>query len=200
MRIKVNIIGTDPIIHHSAAGLDTRSPISLAIKDIQSRKGGNRTIADDIKLAELATQQALWLDDAGVAPQIPARAIRAAIEKGARKRKQGGDVREGLRIAHAGLMQYDTARYGETLDELARTTQFTVPAVIQRARVLITRPKFDPPWSQEFILDCDDELVDERKLADWLDIAGRRVGIGDWRPEKSGDFGCFRAEVTPLGD
>ena len=55
---------------------------------------------------------------------------------------------------------------------------------------------FDMPWSCAYTLDCDDELVDKSQLEAWLDIAGRRIGLGDWRPEKSGDYG--RYETTSI--
>ena len=44
------------------------------------------------------------------------------------------------------------------------------------------------------MLDAEDELVDQPQLESWLAIAGRRIGLGDWRPEKSGDYGRFEVE------
>ena len=47
--------------------------------------------------------------------------------------------------------------------------------------------------------DVDEELVDQAKLTAWLAVGGRRIGLGDWRPEKSGVFGRFDVEsVTEL--
>ena len=42
-----------------------------------------------------------------------------------------------------------------------------------------------------FEVDYDPELVDEHHLETWLEIGGRRIGICDWRPERSGQFGRF---------
>ena len=53
---------------------------------------------------------------------------------------------------------------------------------------------FELPWALGFELDCDDELVDKQKLEAWFDIGGRRLGLGDWRPEKSGKHGRFELE------
>ena len=33
--------------------------------------------------------------------------------------------------------------------------------------------------------------MDMPKLERWLAIAGKRVGLGDWRPQKSGEYGRF---------
>ena len=190
MRYRITVSGVSPIIHHNgAAGLDTRSPVSREIAAIAAKRGGNRTEADDKRLRELETQRALWLDESG-APAIPATAIRAAIEGGARKRKQGPQVRGGL-IVLSTAFDYDTKKYGTNIEKLGRSTQYTVPVVVQRNRILRTRAKFDTPWSCTFELDVDDEQIDQSHLLEWLDIAGRQIGLGDWRPEKSGMFGRF---------
>ncbi len=193
MQFRLKIAGISPIIHHNgAAGLDTRSAISREIASITAKRGGNRTEADEDRLRELECQRSLWIDESG-APAIPATAIRATIEAGARKRKQGPQVRGGLVILETGF-DYDREKYGTTLDDLGKNAQFTAPVVVQRNRILRTRAKFDTPWSCTVIVDVDEELIDGAQLLEWLDIAGRQVGLGDWRPEKSGTFGRFKAE------
>ena len=190
MQYRITVSGLSPIIHHNgAAGLDTRSPVSREIATIAAKRGGNRTAADDERLRELEAQRSLWLDKSG-APTIPATAIRAAIEAGARKRKQGPQVRGGLMVLSTSF-QYDQETYGTCIEELGRSTQYTVPVVVNRSRILRTRAKFDPEWSCTFKVDVDDEMIDLSQLLEWLDIAGRQIGLGDWRPEKSGMFGQF---------
>lgn len=47
--------------------------------------------------------------------------------------------------------------------------------------------------------DVDEELVDKAQLTAWLVLGGQRIGLGDWRPEKSGFYGRFDVEdVTEL--
>ena len=119
------------------------------------------------------------------------------IETSARKLKQGPQVREGLVVESIDAFDYDRERLGTTVEELGKTAQFTVGVVVQRSRVLRTRALFDP-WSLTFTLNCDDELIDKEQLATWLDIGGRRIGLGDWRPEKNGSYGRFEAKIKPL--
>ena len=100
-------------------------------------------------------------------------------------------MREGLMVAEILSFDYDKERYGVTVEELGKTTQFTTGVVVQRRRIPRTRAKFDN-WEVTFRLDTDEELVDQGQLARWLDIAGRRIGLGDWRPGKSGgNYGRF---------
>ena len=122
------------------------------------------------------------------------------IETAARKTKQGPLVREGLMIERVRL-DYDVERYGKSVEELSTKTQFVAPVVVGRQRILRTRAKFERPWSVVGVADVDDELVDRDKLLAWLALGGRRVGLGDWRPQTSGHYGRFDVEkVIELRD
>ena len=199
MRLQFTLAGVAPLIMHNlAAGLDTRSPVSREIAEIAAKKGGNRTDADDLRLQELECQRSLYLGADGK-PTLPAAALRAMIEAGARTVRQGPQVRGGLLIEPEVLFRYDVKRYGGTLEKLVKTAQFTVPVVVQTKSILRTRAKFDCPWSVVGVADVDEALVDKAQLTAWLALGGRRIGLGDWRPEKSGFHGRFDVEdVTEL--
>ena len=201
MRIEFKLTGVSPLLmHNGAAGIDPRSSLSREIAALAAKKAGNRTDVDDLRLQELECRRSLYIDDDGN-PTLPEAALRAMIEAAARKGKQGPLVREGLLIEGL-LFGYDVKRYGDTLDELARTAQFTVPVVVNGKRIARTRARFDCPWSVVGVADVDDELVDREKLTAWLALGGRRIGLGDWRPEKGGGiFGRFDVEeVVELAD
>ena len=200
MRLGFTIAGVSPLImHNGATGLDTRSALSREIAEIATKRGGNRTEVDDRRLRELECHRSLYLDD-DKRPTLPGAALRALIEAAARKTKQGPLVREGLMIESV-RFGYDVEHYGEDLEKLRTTAQFVVPVVVTRQRILRTRAKFDCPWSVVGVADVDPELVDKDKLTAWLALGGRRVGLGDWRPEKSGYYGRFDVEeVTELPD
>ena len=118
------------------------------------------------------------------------------IENSARKSKQGPQVR-----GESVMLRYDVKRYGEDVDTLSTTAQFVAPVVVNGKRILRSRARFDRPWSVVGVADVDPELVDKDQLSAWLATGGRRVGLGDWRPEKSGHYGRFDVqEVTELRD
>ena len=182
-----------------AAGLDTRSALSREIAAITAKRGGNRTDVDDKRLWELECRRSLYLDADG-RPTVPPAALRALIEASARKTKQGPLVREGLMIESV-TFRYDVKHYGEDVEKLSTAAQFVAPVVVNRKRVLRSRARFDCPWSVVGVADVDPELVDSDQLTAWLATGGRRVGLGDWRPEKSGHYGRFDVEkVTELRD
>ena len=192
---RVTLTGISPLImHNGAAGMDKRSPANIEKAEISRKKTTDRTEADDERMRELQCQTSLWLHDG--APTVEASAIRKCLETAARKLKQGAQVREGMTVWSVDGFDYDK-RLGTTMEELGRNAQFTVPVVVQRSRVERTRAKFDA-WSVTFTIEADAELIDQRQLESWLEIAGRRIGVGNWRPEKSGTYGRFTHAVTRL--
>ena len=199
MRLAFTLAGVSPLImHNGAARLDTRSPVSREIAAITAKRGGNRIDVDDKRLWELECRRSLYLD-AGGRPTLPEAALRRMIENSARKTRQGSLVREGLMIESV-KFRYDADRYGEDIEKLGKTTQFVAPVVVTK-RILRCRAMFDCPWSVVGVADVDPELVDSDQLTAWLATGGRRVGLGDWRPEKSGHYGRFDVEkVTELPD
>ena len=81
---------------------------------------------------------------------------------------------------------------GRRSSRLASRHSSAVPVVVQRGRGYCGRARCSQlPWSITATLDVDDELVDKTQLESWLDIGGRRIGLCDWRPEKSGQYGRF---------
>jgi hypothetical protein len=61
------------------------------------------------------------------------------------------------------------------------------PVVIQRARVIRLRPTFKPGWKLDFTINVIDDQMPFEVLNDILVLAGKTVGIGDFRPR----FGRF---------
>ena len=190
---RIAIRGSSPLITNDGfKALDPDSPLLAEAQDIKSRKGRNRTTADDQRLRHLECQIAIWQTETGEIG-IPHRALYVCIDEGARAFREGKDCRTGI-FVRSSTFEWDKS-LGETIEELAQTIQFTVPAVISRQRVLVTRARFHQ-WACVFELDCDEELVDKAKLERWVEMAGRRAGLGDWRPgsPKGGFFGRFDVE------
>lgn len=68
----------------------------------------------------------------------------------------------------------------------------TRPVVIQRARVLKSRARLDK-WKAEFKIVYNDELIGDVSIIETvLREAGMRIGLMDFRPQKSGFYGTFK--------
>jgi hypothetical protein len=57
-------------------------------------------------------------------------------------------------------------------------------------RILCYRPCFHD-WKLDFTLQVDEEMISLKLVRDIVDAAGKRVGLGDFRPDCKGPFGKF---------
>ena len=60
-----------------------------------------------------------------------------------------------------------------------------------KGRYLLHRPMLRE-WELDFEVTFDETEVPESIMKELFDIAGRIVGVGDWRPAKKGRFGKFQ--------
>jgi hypothetical protein len=59
--------------------------------------------------------------------------------------------------------------------------------------VCICRPRFDR-WAFKVRIEVDDAQIGENTIRNMWDMAGRRIGLGDFRPARKGIFGQFVVE------
>lgn len=66
-------------------------------------------------------------------------------------------------------------------------------------RIMAHRPRFDD-WECDFELDVDGSMFSEKTVRVLVDDAGKKIGLGDFRPSRKGPFGRFSVtgwEVRP---
>ena len=191
MLYHVEIKGVEPLIMHSDRGMDETLPINVEKAEIVKTKASSRTTEDVARLAAIECEVAMWIDGKTGFPTIPAHVLQKCLRDGAATLRAGKNVSRGVRVQSAVEFSYDRETYGISVPQLSISTQFTASVKVGQARIARTRAKFDPPWGCKFSLRAEDDLVDQRKLERWLEIAGSRIGMGDWRPDKSGFYGVF---------
>ena len=191
MQYIVDIQGVSPLLMHNVAiALDPDAPSNIEKAAITKGTASKRTKEQRDRLKEIDVLNSFWLTEDTNLPTIPRANVRAMIEAAARQSTEGPKVRSGLRIDWT-TFTYDVERYGTDLDELCRTTLHTAPVRVQQNRLLRHRAGFDLPWSLQFVVTVDTAFIDENNLTDWIDRGGQHIGLGDWRPQKSGDHGRF---------
>jgi len=64
------------------------------------------------------------------------------------------------------------------------------------------RPEFEEGWKIDLKILYNSRIINKQTIAHLLNIAGFSVGIGEWRPEKSGQYGMFevasKVDAEPL--
>lgn len=64
------------------------------------------------------------------------------------------------------------------------------PVVIQRARIMRHRARLEE-WELTVDLEIDTSIIPAKDIHQVLNDAGKRSGLGDFRPQKGGPFGRF---------
>ncbi len=59
-----------------------------------------------------------------------------------------------------------------------------------RGRRLCYRPRFDD-WQLTFDAEVDPEMITTKLFREIVDAAGKKIGLGDFRPDRKGPFGKF---------
>lgn len=64
----------------------------------------------------------------------------------------------------------------------------TIPAT--KGRIMRYRPRWDK-WRAAFVLSIEEDMLPVDLVQQLVEEGGRRIGVGDYRPEKGGPFGRF---------
>lgn len=59
--------------------------------------------------------------------------------------------------------------------------------------IIIVRPRFEK-WGFDVTLEIDESEVSEKTIRQLVEVAGKKYGLGAWRPACKGRFGTFRVE------
>ena len=196
MRYCITISGLPPgiLFHNGFSAIDKDSEVAKEVAAITGKRG-RRTDKDDRRLRELECLRSFYADDKNL-PTLPDTMLRSTIESAARKTKQGPKVREGLMVEPSSIeFTVEPPFAGRTIDDLAAdpAVQHIARVVVQRNSLARCRPRLTN-WRCAFVVDVDDTLVNQSDLLLWMQTAGKRIGLGDWRPEKSGTHGRFEVE------
>jgi hypothetical protein len=180
--VNVSVTGVSPLMQH-------RFPIP---PDVLNPKGGKRS-SGAIDYSQ-EWREYLYADSDGQIYQ-PSSHFEGALVKAAAQFKVTGKRGKSYKdLFNANvIVSPDKILHGvqvpETLDADADKQLYldVRPVIVQRARVIRLRPTFKPGWKLDFEIQVIDDQLPAEILNDCLTLAGKTVGIGDYRPK----FGRF---------
>jgi len=174
--ITLQIVGAAPLLMHCGALANPLSPASKELKKISKKRP--KTDADIEYMSRVEWTGGLWLSHGH--PCIPGEAIEACFIAAAKKSKRGMLAKAGMISPGDWPIEYDGPR---DIASLWADESFRLVAGVRvgQARVMRTRPIFRR-WSAMVTFEYLDEQLDESDVIDILRVAGRLVGVGDWRP------------------
>jgi len=176
-QLKFRVRGVCPLLMHNGQLADPLNKFAKAMKKISGKRG--KTDEDFAELARIEFLGSLYTDKTGK-PVLPGELIEATIVKGAKQKKKGPKAKAGIIVDGNAPLIYSGPK---TAEQLVKDDSFRLatPVKVQQSRVVRTRPKFDE-WECEFTVHYLPDQVDTDDLKDWLEVAGRVCGFGDWRP------------------
>lgn len=176
---KIRIRGLAPMLMHNGILAD---PMSESARELSRRvKESKKTKTD---AAHAAMQKAefmggLYLDEK-LEPCVPGEMLEGMIYEGAKKTKQGKDVKAGLIVDGAYPLEYKGPRDPEKMWKTGAYHK-TMGVRVGRNRIMRTRPMFTG-WEVEFEVSFNEEIINPRDLLSFVRKAGAEVGVGDYRP------------------
>ena len=189
--VSLTIFGEAPLLMHCDTLANPLNPLKKKMSLLTAKR--KKTDEDHEAISRLEWEGAMYFDK-DLGPYLPYRMMKAAIHGAAKKSKAGAKVRSGLfGVGDKAQLVYEGPR---DLEGLWAKPEFIDmrSVVVQRARIIRCRPIFNS-WKAEFKFMYDTEVLNKEDVTAFAEVAGSLVGIGDYRPECSGDFGRFSVGV-----
>lgn len=180
------------MIMHNGRTCDPLDEFAQRLKKVSSKRA--KTEDDHALMAQIEQEAGLyWSDELGV--YLPIDNLLRMFLDASKKLKLGRQA--------VGIMP--TAEYGVPLifdghKNYKRLTsepkfRFRKSVTVGTAKVMRTRPMIPTGWRAEINVELDTDLIDKEQFRDICEIAGLRIGLGDWRPgapRVPGPFGRFQ--------
>ena len=189
--VKIKLIGRTPTLMHSDRLANPFDPITKQLKALSGKRG--KTEEDLLEIARVEWLGGMYYDE-DLGPYIPGRNITSMLINAAKRSKEGKKVSAGLIINEDKIrLNYSGPRNPDEMWSDGRFTDIRTIKV-QASRVARCRAIFCD-WSLEFEVIYDPTVVEKTDIVKWAENAGKLIGLGDYRIEKSGTFGRFDVEV-----
>jgi hypothetical protein len=180
--IRVPIIGTTPLIVHRFSEKAKQQMLDA----MQGRKSPKQS-----KDPEAEYEAAFYrFADGGFG--FPVVAFKAATVGGTRF--YGRDVTM-VALRQSAFFRGDVGLDGQSLARITGTPRMRedVVRVGRGGTDLRYRPQFDT-WSAELTVTYVRAMLTRNSLLSLIDAGGMGVGVGEWRPEKGGENGCYQID------
>lgn len=173
----VTITGITPLLMNRPSQLE----ISDKSKDVKR----------ETKTPEEKAKSKLYTDAEGKI-YMPSTWFRGALVEAGKQKKMGGKGSSKATYSKA-IGSCASVEPFEILLKKPNWKTFSILAVnpTTRGRNQLDRPQFKN-WEADMQVQFEEEQIEPSIMKEIFDIAGKFVGVGDWRPAKKGMFGKFQ--------
>ena len=192
--IRFVIKGVVPTIMHNGQTSDPLNRYAKEMKKLTSKK--TKTDDDHLAVAKVEWFAALYVDDKN-RPCWPGENIESMIVAAARKTKLGIQAKSAIIVDGNIPLDYEGPKNAEKLWSYKPFDKnpfiSRVPVVVNRSRVMRTRPIFTD-WSLTFTVHYLPNMLTEDNVIEFIETAGTTIGLSDWRP-KYGRFHVMSKDI-----
>lgn len=184
--ITVRIASTAPLLMQAETLANPLHPLTKAHKAVSGKR--KKSEDDYLWLMESEWSASMYHDDE-IGPYIPALNIEGCIAEAGKIHRLGKTIKQAVQVlTDKAKLEYEGPRQKEKMwksEKFADVRGVNVGGKkIMRCRPIFLR------WSTEFQIYFMEDVLDRADLVRVLEEAGRRIGIGTYRPR----FGRFSVE------
>jgi hypothetical protein len=190
MKFRLSVTGETPLLMHNARLSDPLDEFALKMKRVSGKR--KKTEDDHREMGDLEFLGGIYHDDQ-LGPYIPAQNFERCLIDAAKKVKLGSQLKPAMVITtEVNPLAYSGPR---DLEGLMKDENFRhrASAKVGMQRIMRVRPHFRE-WSTYTVGELDTEQLDLVQLKQIVEIAGKMIGLGDWRPR----FGRFTGSVEQV--
>ncbi len=187
-RLTLKITGERPLMMHNARLANPLDSVTKELKALTSKK--TKTEDDILEIKRVEWMGGIYTDEDG-RPCLTEDMVLATIVEGAKQNKNGKKAKAALYGCDPTfVLDYDGPRDVSDLYNDGRFCDFRAVRVKQ-SKVMRSRPIFRQ-WGATVRIDVDTDILTMDEAMQAVEIAGMRVGLGDYRPR----YGRFSVEVA----
>jgi hypothetical protein len=175
-RIRLRLVGSSPLIVHKWSEKAKKQML-----DKQMKRASQGKVAKD---PEQDYRESLYIREDG-SYGFPAVAFKAAAVRAGTYCDMKMVFLRGAFHVEGDLVQVEGEP--EPREDMVRVGMGTAD--------IRYRPQF-PKWATELDITYNSRALTPEQIVNLFEIAGFAVGVGEWRPEKDGQFGRFRVETV----
>lgn len=192
--IVLHMSGIAPLVVSSDRGVNPLDPLRRELDKYTSKR--SKTDDDHAMIARLEFELRLYWDQE-LGPFIPTGNVHKALVEGARQRKLGKKVEQGVMPLEVRLpLLYEGPRDIEGLFATGESGHvYAVTVGVNNKRTMRTRPMFRE-WALNVPFYLDEQKIDVEEFRLIAETTGHYIGIGERRPNKGGGFGRFNVVIT----
>lgn len=186
--VHLTLKGVSPLLLHNGR---LANPLDKFARQLKALNANRQKQDEDYEKIAKVEFLASWYADEKGSYVLPGHNLEAVMHEGSKRSKNGKQVLSGAFIDCDPVIDFIGSN--KTLDELWAGGEHALMVSIRikkSSRVMRTRPMLPTGWKCSFDVTYDPGVVSEEIIVRAFEVAGKEIGIGDWRPK----YGRFVVE------